>query len=91
MISISENRFLTLAQAAKLIPGRPSIPTVARWIYRGYKGVRLESWRSGRKRVTSVEAINRFLKEINGDSAAQVESHNVHHHAAEVALDVMGV
>ncbi len=60
---------LSIADACKEIPGRPSTATVWRWTKRGIYGVRLESFRSGHAIMTSRQAINRFLVELNAAKA----------------------
>lgn len=58
-ISLDEN-LVTLAQAAKLLPGRPNISTLWRWSRRGVKGVILETLVVAGRRFTSTEALRRF-------------------------------
>jgi hypothetical protein len=67
---------LTLAQAAKLLPGHrtghPTNPsTVFRWVVKGAKGaagavVKLEAVRLGEKWVTSRAALGRFMSALTG-------------------------
>src|SRR5947209_6619337 len=46
----------------------PSEFTLRRWALHGIRGgIRLETYRSGRNLVTSVEAINRFITAITAD------------------------
>ena len=64
---------LTISQAAKLIPGRSGcvgVSTVWRWVLHGCRGHRLESCMVGGLRMTSHEAIERFLAAINGEQTA---------------------
>lgn len=62
MIDFENEDLLTLAQATKAIPGRPSISTLYRWTQRGIEGVKLETIKLGGKRFTSKEAIRRFVE-----------------------------
>lgn len=59
---------ITLSQAAQLVPAvngrKPHVATLYRWATRGIKGVILESAFVGGVRVTSVEAIQRFLNRL---------------------------
>lgn len=63
-ISMSDDH-LTMAEAARLIPGHPSIATVHRWASRGVRGVVLASIRAGGRRYTTAAAIDQFLREQN--------------------------
>lgn len=55
---------LSLNEARDAIPTRPSISTVWRWAINGRKGVKLETYQIGGKRLTSVQAIHRFFEAI---------------------------
>ena len=57
--------YLSMTEAAKLIPGRPSVSTVHRWAGRGVDGVVLASIRAGGRRYTSMSAIDEFLSQLN--------------------------
>ena len=59
-ISLKE-KLLSVNEAAKVIPGRPHLSTVWRWISYGVGGVRLETVQIGGRRYTSFEAIERFI------------------------------
>ncbi len=54
-------RLVSLAQAAAMFPNRPSISALYRWTSTGFRGIRLEWVQSGNKRVTSREAVARFI------------------------------
>lgn len=54
--------FITLSQASRLCPTRPSTSTVWRWVLNGVGGRRLESWKVGGRRVTTKEALLRFIE-----------------------------
>lgn len=58
---------ISLAEALELFPRRPHIATVWRWATTGLRGVRLETYRSGRNRVTTRSAVQRFLAALNAD------------------------
>lgn len=55
---------LTLAQAARMLPGKPSPSTVWRWCRQGVGGVKLEYRRLGRGIVTTRDAVRRFSDEL---------------------------
>jgi hypothetical protein len=67
-IDLEHESLISLAAAAKILPGRPSIPTLWRWRSRGVGGVRLETVVIGGRRYTSHEAIAKF---IAGTTAAR--------------------
>lgn len=64
MIDIQRENILTLAQASKRIPGRTgpslSVSTIHRWVLNGVGGTYLETIMVGGRKMTSVEAIQRF-------------------------------
>ena len=61
MSFLSGETHLTFAEAASRAPGKPHIATIWRWAMKGVRGVRLESFCCGAKRLTSVEALERFV------------------------------
>ncbi|MCA3006077.1 MAG: DUF1580 domain-containing protein [Planctomycetaceae bacterium] len=62
-------RLMPLAAAAKLVPSRSGgtvhFSTLCRWAHEGVRSVRLESALVGGIRMTSVEALQRFLTRLN--------------------------
>lgn len=56
---------ITLAQACHLFSPVPSIHAMHRWVSKGTRGVRLQTWLSGGRRVTTHEAVEAFLRAIN--------------------------
>lgn len=64
MIDFEREHVLTLAQAAKRLPGSPNPTTLYRWVVSGH----LDSIRVGRKLFTSAEAVRRFVSACNSDS-----------------------
>jgi len=69
MITIGNDQLMTFAQAACLVPSRTGravhVSTIHRWAASGAGGVRLESVRFGGTRMTSLEAMQRFLDQLN--------------------------
>lgn len=61
IIDLAQEEPLSLNQAREYLPGHPSHCTVYRYTVDGIGGVRLETVRLGRRRFTSVSAIQRFL------------------------------
>ena len=90
-ISIAEVEFFPLQIASKRIPGHPHINTIRRWCDRGFKGVVLQSWRCGNRRLTSIPAIDAFIQATTGihDPRAGINSNA--HKQAEAKLDAMGI
>jgi len=86
--SVSE-KYLTLAQATHHIPGRPALPTLKRWAYTGYKGVRLQTWKCGRQRCTTQAAIEQFIYDTTAAENGEAVSDS--HLCAEKTLDQLGV
>ena len=62
MIDLSKESLLTVKDARKELPGRPSINTIYRWFWKGVRGIKLESVRVGGRVFTSKEACCRFVK-----------------------------
>lgn len=63
-IDLTNERLLTIKQAAKHVPSNPSVSTLWRWVTKGVRGVVLESVLIGGTRLTSEEAIDRFYCDI---------------------------
>ena len=77
MISIETEHLLTLAEACTLLPRRRAgkkcaVSTLHRWRLRGIRGVRLESAMLGGIRMTSVQAIQRFMDRVSSRSEREV-------------------
>ncbi len=77
MIDIEKERLIPLNQAGRHIPGRAGKPisraTLWRWALKGRRGVRLESLLLS-ERMTSFEAIQRFVAKLNGLPTAAVQA-----------------
>ena len=59
---MSDEHLITLAQAARELPGGPvHVSTLHRWRLSGIRGVKLETLMRGGRRMTSPEAIGRFI------------------------------
>lgn len=62
---LNDEHVLTLAEAPKLLPGRPHASSLWRWCRKGIKArngtiIRLEHRRLGGRVLTSAEALDRF-------------------------------
>lgn len=73
MVNIVNERPITLFQAAALLPGNQGKPlsytTVYRWATSGRKNVLLETMWMGGKRITSLEAIQRFMERLTTEAS----------------------
>ena len=66
-VNILSETLMSLPDACSAFPLRKvSLPTLYRWRSTGHRGVILETAIVGGRRVTSAEAIQRFLTAING-------------------------
>jgi hypothetical protein len=61
MVALLSESLLTLTEASKRLPTRPHAATIWRWYTHGLRGRRLETAIVGGRRVTSVEALERFV------------------------------
>src|SRR5262245_28338744 len=71
MIEALTEELISLADAAKSLPGRPSITTIWRWRSRGIAGVRLETICVGGRTYTSREALASFLERVTAAKSGQ--------------------
>lgn len=75
MIDPTTEHLIALRDAARLLPPRPngklvSLATIYRWTLRGCRGAYLECLQAGGTRVTSTEAVARFLLALTTVPAA---------------------
>ena len=83
---------ITLAQAARYFCPVPHVSGVQRWATRGTRGVRLETWLSGGRRVTTPAAIERFLLALNRDAGSVSDDDSTRRGCqAGKALEAIGV
>jgi len=71
MIDIHAEHMLTIAEAARELPGRPHISTLWRWVQRGCRGVRLETVLIGGIRYTSRESLQRMVEATTAAAAGE--------------------
>ncbi len=95
MSTILDQELIPLREAASIIPTRPHIATIWRWIERGARGHKLESWLVGGQRFTTRDAIESFLGKINGtsklSSPSTPKARQRQIDAAEKELEEMGI
>lgn len=60
MVCLQNETPLTLNEARKRCPTRPDISTIWRWAVKGCRGVKLETYVFPGRRLTTVEALDRF-------------------------------
>ena len=70
-IDIENEELLTITQAAKRCPARPHVATMWRWVLNGLDGVKLDSIKVGGKRLTSAEAISRFIAATTAQASGE--------------------
>ena len=94
----NNEKLLPLLSAVELATGqRPHPSTLHRWRLRGIRGIRLETVRCGGRRLTSVEAVRRFLAETTAavDGASTPARTSRQRQAAidraEAELDAAGI
>ena len=71
-IQHTDKSVLTLAQAAKLMPHRPTPATLWRWSAKGLNGVKLQTFKVGRSRCTTPAMLATFISECGFNSSKQV-------------------
>lgn len=74
MIDVASETLLTLPDASKRLPNRPSLCTLWRWRNKGVRGRRLESVTIGGLVYTSLEALARFALQNGADNAPTIRS-----------------
>jgi hypothetical protein len=74
MLDLENERPLSLSQAAAALPGRPHLSTIHRWRLRGVRGVKLETCLVGGKRVTTHEALLRFMQRTTDAAEPRITS-----------------
>ena len=62
MTQFQNGKLITLAEAAKGLPGRPHISTLHRWRTRGVAGIKLRTLKVGGRRVVEVAELHRFIE-----------------------------
>ncbi len=61
MQDISTETAIAVNKSPAHIPGRPHVSSVWRWVLKGVRGVKLETFVVGCQRFTTKEAIERFI------------------------------
>ena len=59
-----QKTYLTLTEASKIVPGRPSVSTIWRWALHGCGGVRLRHRRYGGRLFTRRDWLDEFSHEL---------------------------
>lgn len=54
-----------LSQLEEMLPTKPSYLTVRKWAQEGCRGVKLQTWLIGDRRVTTKEAVEAFIKAVS--------------------------
>jgi hypothetical protein len=61
MLDPSNEAAIAVNKSPAHIPGRPHVSTVWRWVLKGVRGIKLETFVVGCQRFTTAEAIERFI------------------------------
>ncbi|MCA9179419.1 MAG: DUF1580 domain-containing protein [Planctomycetales bacterium] len=75
MFDFQTEETIPISQLPILLPSRPHISTVWRWIKRGCRGVHLETILIGGKHFTSKEALKRFVDATSRDGGVVDSGH----------------
>jgi hypothetical protein len=73
-ISLESGQLLSLAEAARTLPGRPDPSTLWRWRTRGIRGSRLSTVLVGGRRFVSRQALTDFVERLTKATDPQPES-----------------
>ena len=84
-VKLLNESVISLDEAHDLLPFRVGASTVRHWARIGFRGVMLETARIGWRRVTSKEALERFLNRVNS-LEQNVRTESVPELAAAVAV-----
>src|SRR5438094_291072 len=97
MIDPLTEEILTFAQATQRLPHlqreRPvHVSTLWRWAMQGLRGIKLDSLKIGGTRVTSAEALQRFIAALNAATPpADPTPGGRHEEALDRELDRLGI
>lgn len=72
-IDIGNERAIPLTKSPKHFPGEPHVSTVFRWALRA-DDRRLETFKCGGKRFTTIEAIERFIARCSANDGTQLRT-----------------
>lgn len=67
--SILDQNLISIKEASGLLPGRPHVSTIWRWIERGVGGHRLPCFKIGGHRYISRTDLESFIMAISGTNA----------------------
>lgn len=95
-IDIQTEKLISLGEACREVPPNGvSTATMARWIQRGVRGVQLETVFIGGRRLTSREAIQRFIDAqntpVSTTAAITAKQRRKQSEAARAELEKIGV
>ncbi len=72
---MSKNLFpgalLSLAEAAKILPGNPHLSTLHRWRVRGIRGIKLATLKIGGRRFVRRDALEEFIAATTAAAGGQ--------------------
>ena len=68
MTLLLSETLLSLPNAARRLPGRPSVSTLHRWRLRGVRNIKLKTVKIGGRRFTSMEWLSTFSEAVTAAS-----------------------
>ncbi len=89
MLDFTTEEPIQISSAPSLIPGRPALSTVWRWVLKGIRGRKLESTMVGGRRFTTRQAIARFVAPKEGEMPPTSVSRSQRHRQSEAAVKAL--
>jgi hypothetical protein len=68
--------FITMSEAAQMLPDPPSMSTMLRWSTRGLNGLRLRTFKVGRQRLTTAQEMIQFITGQSEDNRLESRDEN---------------
>jgi hypothetical protein len=87
MIAQLQGEHFTINEVSKLLPGRPNVSTIWRWINKGCRGQQLATIRIGGINYIAKAELERFLSAINDKQVAVCNANRVNQ-LAKVSADL---
>ena len=72
-INLASTTYLSFAEVAKLLPGRPHISTLHRWRTRGVHGVKLATVKIGGRRMVEASSLDQFCEAVTCAADGQAQ------------------
>jgi hypothetical protein len=69
-----QQKYYSLAEVRTLLPSKPHISTLHRWMLRGVRGIKLPTILIGGRRFVTDDGLNAFLQQINASHVGTNEA-----------------